>query len=86
MIRHELTKRSHHYSILVLGLAFLLSLFLFVRSESSQMLTAFAVGLFYFLWGVFTHKGEITTLRLVLEYAVIGLLASVILISLINTV
>lgn len=84
MIARELHKHKHYYALLIIGEAILLGLFVTLNTSSVRMFIAFLVGIAYFLWGTVTHKGEVRTLRLVLEYAFIGLLATVILIAIIN--
>ncbi len=84
MIKRELQKRSHHYILLIVGEAILFSSFVFVKNSPLQSFLAVVIGLFYFLWGVFTHQKEIKTFRLMLEYAVVGMLATVMLLSLLQ--
>ncbi len=84
MIGRELHIHKHHYATLVIGQSILLSLFVMTKDAQIQILVAVFCGLFYFSWGVLTHRHEIRTLRLVLEYAFIGLLATVMLCALVN--
>ncbi|MBP9700026.1 hypothetical protein KBD71_01965 [Candidatus Woesebacteria bacterium] len=86
MIKKELTHRSHHYIILIVGEALLLSAFLVFSMQGYKALIAVLVGVWYALWGVFTHQNEVKTTRLLLEYAAVGLLATVLLLSLIQII
>lgn len=84
MIKKELTHRPHHYIILIVGEALLLSAFLVFSMQGYKALIAVLVGVWYTIWGVFTHQHEIKTTRLLVEYAAVGLLATVLLLSLIQ--
>jgi hypothetical protein len=86
MIHRELTKHPHHYSLLIVFEALLLTLFLSSRDQTLQILLALLVGVAYFFWGILTHAGELRTSRLMLEYAIVGLLASLMLIILTQNV
>ncbi len=84
MLHQELQHYSHHYTLLVIGEALLLSAFLGFNVSSIRFLIACLVGILYATWGVYTHRRELHTLRLVLEYVSIGLLATVMLIALVH--
>lgn len=84
MLQKELYDHSHHYSLLIVLEAFLLSAFIVVEAVWLRILVALSIGILYALWGIYAHKGQLTTVRLVLEYALVGLLASTMLIVLIS--
>lgn len=86
MIHHELNAHKYHYTLLILIESILLSLFVTTKDQVIQLIFAVLIGVFYFLWGVRTHTGVYRPLRLMLEYAVVGLLATVILVVLIKSV
>lgn len=86
MVHEELTKHSHHYSLLIVVESVLLTLFLSLHDQTLQTVVALTIGVAYFFWGVITHAKEIQTTRLMLEYAVVGLLASLMLVILIQNV
>jgi hypothetical protein len=86
MIHRELSRHPHHYSLLIVIESVLLSLFLTQHDSTIQFLLAFLIGIFYFGWGIMTHAGEVKPLRLMLEYAVVGLLASTMLTILVSNI
>lgn len=86
MIHKELTEHKYHYTLLIIIESILLTLFVSTKDQVIQILCAVCIGIFYFIWGVSTHKGSYRPLRLMLEYAVVGLLATVILILLVKSV
>lgn len=86
MIKHEFSRHRYHYTLLIIVEAIILSLFINTHDQLMQIFLAITVGAFYFLWGVITHAGSYRPMRLMLEYAVIGLFASVMLIVLVKSV
>ena len=86
MIHQEIGHHAYHYTLLILVEAVLLSFFVVTKDQVIQLLLAAVVGLFYTIWGVSTHRGQLLTLRLVLEYATVGLLAAVMLAILVGSV
>ncbi len=86
MFKRIFKNHKYHYSLLVVVEAILLSLFVGSKDTLTQIVTALAVGIFYFVWGVITHAGQIRTPRLMLEYAVVGMLGTVMLIILTKSV
>lgn len=86
MIKKELSHRSHHYAILIVGEALLFSAFLVFSMQGYKAIIAILIGFWYALWGIFTHKNELKTTRLIVEYFAVGLLATVLLLSLIQII
>ncbi len=86
MLAQELRTHKYHYALLIILEALLLSLFVTTKDQLLQLILAVSVGLFYFTWGIVTHAGRLHTLRLMLEYAVVGLLASTMLVILVGSV
>lgn len=86
MLHQEITTHKYHYTLLIVAEAVLLSVFIGSHDQLIQLLAAIAVGAFYFIWGVITHAGRITTLSLMLEYAVVGLLGTIMLFVLIKSI
>lgn len=86
MLHKELTKHKYHYTLLIIAEAILLSVFVGSKDQLVQVLCAVSVGIFYFFWGIITHAGQIRTARLMLEYAVVGLLGSSMLLVLVKSV
>ena len=86
MLHKDVIHHKYHYGLLIVIEAILLSLFVTSHDQVTQGIIALTIGIFYFFWGVGTHAGSYRPLRLMLEYAVVGLLASVILIILIGSV
>lgn len=86
MLHKDLTKNKYHYTTLIVVEALLLSVFVASKDETMQIISAFSVGFFYFFWGVITHAGQVRTTRLMLEYAAIGLLGSLMLLILVGSV
>lgn len=82
----EFRKHKYHYALLIFIQSLLLTIFVATRDQLLQHIAAVCIGVFYFLWGVIVHTGTLLTVRLMLEYAVIGFLGSVILIVLIGSV
>lgn len=86
MIAKEMQHRFSHYISLVVILSVLFSLYVFGNSSMLRVSTAALIGLVYIVWGLWSHHGEIRTMRLVLEYVAVGLLGAVILGVLAQTV
>lgn len=86
MIAKELQYRFSHYAWLVVILSVLFSLYVFGSSVLLRLSIALLIGLVYIVWGLWSHRGEIRTMRLVLEYVAVGLLGAVILGVLAQTV
>jgi hypothetical protein len=86
MLHREITKHKYHYSALIIVEAILLSIFVTNKDQLVQLMAAIGVGVLYFCWGVITHAGQIRTPRLMLEYAVVGLMGSLMLIVLLKSV
>ena len=84
MVHQEIQRYAHHYTLLILGEATLLSAFLVIGVGSIRILVAILVGILYATWGIYIHRKELHTLRLVLEYVSMGLLATVMLIALVH--
>lgn len=83
MLYKEIQTYKWHYFILIIGLSFLLSLYVVSTNNLVQLGVAIATGLFYSTWGIIVHHSRILTMKLMLEYALFGILGAVILISLI---
>lgn len=81
MIASELFHRSHHYSILVFGVSLLLGGFLIVDTHEQRVMIALILSAYYSTWGLLTHRKEIRSPRLVLEYVAVSALAWAILVS-----
>lgn len=86
MIAKEFSVRYAHYGLLLFVLCGLFSSFLFVQDRQMRYLLSILIGIAYTAWGIWTHRGEVATLRLMLEYVAIGILGSVILIILTKTI
>lgn len=82
MIAKEFQQRYAHYGLLLFVICGLFSSYLFVQDNLVRYILSFLIGVAYVSWGIWTHRGEMTTLRLLLEYVVIGVLGSVILLVL----
>lgn len=80
-MKEELLKHKLAYTLLALGLTLIVSLFLLVwPNRAYQKILIGVLGLFYFIWGVVTHtKSDRITLRIIMEYGLISLLASLLL-------
>ncbi len=86
MLQKDIEQHKYHYSSLIIVEAILLSIFVGSKDQVMQVVAAITVGAFYFIWGVITHAGQLKTPRLMLEYAVVGLLGSLMLIVLLKSV
>lgn len=85
MVAKDLSSRSHHYALLIVVEAVLLGLYIATTSSAVRIIVAILTGVFYTLWGIYAHRDEIVTNRLVLEYSAVGILASLMLLSLAYT-
>ncbi len=86
LLHQDLSAHKYHYTLLIIVEAILLSVFVGSKDQVVQILAAFSVGLFYTAWGILSHAGELKTIRLMLEYAVVGLLGSLMLVILVKSV
>jgi hypothetical protein len=84
MIKTELINHPIAYSILVVGLLTFVAAFFIVwpdRNLERAVIISYAV--FYFLWGVFTHKSKQQVIgSLTAEYAFVSILGALILLML----
>ncbi len=80
-MKRELLKHKYAYAILLLGLGIFVVSFLAAWPDRFlQRLIILGVAVFYFLWGVTTHfKAEHISRAIILEYAGMAALASVLL-------
>ena len=80
-MKNELFKHKLAYTILLIGLAvFVVSFLMAWPDHFLQRLIILSVAIFYFLWGVITHfKAEHISRGIILEYAGMATLASVLL-------
>lgn len=79
MIAKELQYRFKHYALLIGILSVLFAIYVFSSSLLLRGSVSVFIGGVYMLWGLWSHKGEIRTPRLVLEYVAVGILGSLIL-------
>lgn len=86
MVHRDLIKHRHHYALLLLSEAMLLSLFVTLNDMLLKGVVAVLAGICYFIWGVLTHAGEIRTPKLMLEYASVGLLGTLMLLMVLKTI
>lgn len=86
MIHQELTQKPHHYAVLLIGESLLFTAFVSTRDPVIQLLLSWAIGVFYFFWGVFSHEKALRTGRLMLEYALVGLLATMLLLVILGNI
>lgn len=84
MMHFDLTSRPHHYAALILVQAGLMSVFFTAHDPFMKIATAIGVGVAYALWGILTHAKDRSPVRLVLEYCLVGLLGTLILLFLIQ--
>ena len=82
MLFSEIKNSKHHYILLILSESILCTFFLLERTEWGRFIFALAIGLAYFLWGIWAHKKETKTIKLVLEYALFSAFATTVLIIL----
>jgi len=84
----DIKEHGSHYLVLLLILAVgLVSFIFFQRFPQAQIMSVFLTAVFYVLWGVVHHylEGDLH-LRIILEYAAVGLLGFLVLFSVINRV
>jgi hypothetical protein len=84
MIRQELKNHKKEYFALIVGLASFVLLFLyFWPNVLGQLTTAIGLGVYYFIWGIATHRkqGKVEK-KVVFEYLGMAVLASMLLILL----
>lgn len=86
MIAKEVRHRLHHYTLLAVVLSALLAIYVINPDLQLRQVTALFIGGLYVFWGLWTHRGEIRTLRLVLEYVAIGTLGSLMLVVLARSI
>ncbi|PWU22496.1 hypothetical protein C5B42_05775 [Candidatus Cerribacteria bacterium 'Amazon FNV 2010 28 9'] len=84
MVHQELTQHPYHYTALIIIEALLLSLYTTTTDSLLKTIFAILVGSAYAIWGISVHAGSIRTPRLVLEYAIVGLLGTLMLSFLIS--
>lgn len=79
MISHELTHRFSHYSLLIGLMGIAAGVYIFSMTTLVRVIVSIVIGAVYMGWGMYTHRGELKTTRLVLEYVAVGVLGAAIL-------
>lgn len=79
MIARELSHRFSHYSLLIIMMAVAAGVYIFSVTPIVRVFVSVLIGVVYMGWGMYTHRGELKTTRLVLEYVAIGVLGAAIL-------
>ncbi len=74
MIAKEVRYRLEHYIILIVLISGCVAAFFVVPGTPYRSLLSFFYGAMYIVWGIWSHRGEHYTLRLVLEYIFVGIL------------
>jgi hypothetical protein len=82
MIAKELRFRSYQYGVLLFVESVFLSAFLFTPLLAVRVMLAIFSWTAYIVWGIWSHSGEVKTLRLMLEYIAVGGLGAFMLIAL----
>lgn len=84
----DIKEHLSHYLVLLLILTIgLVGFIFFQRLPQAQIVSVFLTAVFYVLWGIAHHylEGDLH-LRIILEYAAVGLLGFLVLFSVINRV
>lgn len=85
MIAKELRFRSYQYGVLLFVESVFLSAFLFTPLFAVRVMLAVFSWTAYVIWGIWSHSGEVKTIRLMLEYIAVGGLGACMLIVLAAT-
>jgi hypothetical protein len=85
MIAKEIQFRFEHYALLLIMLSGFIAAFLLAGTQSLRMTLSLFLGVVYVLWGLWSHRSELLTVRLVLEYVSVAALGCGMLIILTRT-
>lgn len=74
MIAKEIQYRFEHYALLLIVLSGFIAAFLLAGTQSLKLTLALFLGVSYIIWGLWSHRSEMLTIRLVLEYVCVAAL------------
>lgn len=85
MIAKEVQYRLELYVALIIVLSGMIAAILLANTQSLKMLLSLGMGVVYFLWGAWSHRKEIMSIRLMLEYLGVAAIGSGMLVLLTRT-
>lgn len=85
MIAKEIQYRFEHYVLLLIVLSGFIAAFLLANNQTLKIALTMFLGVSYVIWGVWSHRKELLTIRLVLEYVCVAALGCGMLVILTRT-